>query len=57
MLITSFNFMEENKTKVLAEEISSTLKVPTIGIGAGSSTDGQIMVCYDVIGAYSWTST
>ena len=39
---------------VLAEEISSTLKVPTIGIGAGSSTDGQIMVCYDVIGAYSW---
>ena len=39
---------------ILAEEISSNLKVPTIGIGAGSATDGQIMVCYDVIGAYSW---
>ena len=39
---------------ILAEEISSFLKVPTIGIGAGSATDGQIMVCYDVIGAYSW---
>jgi len=39
---------------ILAEEISSTLKVPTIGIGAGSATDGQIMVCYDLIGAYSW---
>ncbi|MFL2732775.1 MAG: 3-methyl-2-oxobutanoate hydroxymethyltransferase [Gammaproteobacteria bacterium] len=39
---------------ILAEEISSILKVPTIGIGAGSATDGQIMVCYDVIGAYSW---
>ena len=39
---------------ILAEEISSSLTVPTIGIGAGSATDGQIMVCYDVIGAYSW---
>jgi 3-methyl-2-oxobutanoate hydroxymethyltransferase len=39
---------------ILAEEISSLLTVPTIGIGAGSATDGQIMVCYDVIGAYSW---
>ena len=39
---------------ILAEEISSFLTVPTIGIGAGSATDGQIMVCYDVIGAYSW---
>ena len=38
----------------LAEEISSSLKIPTIGIGAGSATDGQIMVCYDAIGAYSW---
>ena len=39
---------------VLAEEISQSLSVPTIGIGAGSATDGQIMVCYDTIGAYSW---
>ncbi len=39
---------------ILAKEISSSLTVPTIGIGAGSATDGQIMVCYDVIGAYSW---
>tara|TARA_Y100000591_G_C21774655_1_gene667539 strand:+ start:438 stop:1235 length:798 start_codon:yes stop_codon:yes gene_type:complete len=38
----------------LAEEISFSLRVPTIGIGAGSATDGQIMVCYDAIGAYSW---
>ena len=38
----------------LTEEISSSLKIPTIGIGAGSATDGQIMVCYDAIGAYSW---
>tara|TARA_B100001113_G_scaffold71167_1_gene55065 strand:+ start:12379 stop:13176 length:798 start_codon:yes stop_codon:yes gene_type:complete len=41
---------------ILTEEISQTLKIPTIGIGAGVSTDGQIMVCYDAIGAYSWES-
>ena len=46
----------KNNASILAEEISSSLKVPTIGIGAGSATDGQIMVCYDVIGAYSWES-
>ena len=38
----------------LAKEISSSLSIPTIGIGAGSATDGQIMVCYDAIGAYIW---
>ena len=38
----------------LATEITEILKIPTIGIGAGVATDGQIMVCYDLIGAYSW---
>ena len=38
----------------LAKEITEILKIPTIGIGAGLATDGQIMVCYDLIGAYSW---
>ena len=38
----------------LAKTITKELKIPVIGIGAGVHTDGQIMVCYDVIGAYSW---
>ncbi|MDP7640628.1 MAG: 3-methyl-2-oxobutanoate hydroxymethyltransferase, partial [Candidatus Hydrogenedentes bacterium] len=34
----------------LAQEISSSLTIPTIGIGAGSKCDGQILVIYDILG-------
>ncbi|HVF34434.1 MAG TPA: 3-methyl-2-oxobutanoate hydroxymethyltransferase, partial [Candidatus Saccharimonadia bacterium] len=34
----------------LAAEITRSLAVPTIGIGAGVDCDGQILVCYDMIG-------
>ncbi|MFM1784860.1 MAG: hypothetical protein RLZZ579_1137 [Actinomycetota bacterium] len=34
----------------LAEEISKTFAIPTIGIGAGSKTDGQILVWTDFAG-------
>ena len=34
----------------LAEEISHAVKIPVIGIGAGSSTDGQVLVLHDMLG-------
>ncbi len=34
----------------LAKEISHAIKVPTIGIGAGSDTDGQVLVLHDMLG-------
>ncbi len=34
----------------LAAEITRTIPVPTIGIGAGSSCDGQVLVFHDVMG-------
>ena len=34
----------------LTEKIVDALSIPTIGIGAGSLTDGQIMVIHDLLG-------
>ncbi|MDC9727731.1 MAG: 3-methyl-2-oxobutanoate hydroxymethyltransferase [Methyloprofundus sp.] len=34
----------------LAKEISQTLKIPVIGIGAGIDCDGQVLVAYDMLG-------
>ncbi|HSX70077.1 MAG TPA: 3-methyl-2-oxobutanoate hydroxymethyltransferase [Pseudomonas sp.] len=34
----------------LAAEISQSVKIPVIGIGAGSATDGQVLVMHDMLG-------
>ena len=36
-----------------AELISRQLDIPTIGIGAGSGTDGEILLCYDLLGVFT----
>jgi 3-methyl-2-oxobutanoate hydroxymethyltransferase len=46
----AFSIVLEAVPKSLAREISSALKIPTIGIGAGVHCDGQVLVINDVLG-------
>jgi len=42
----------EGITLELAKEISAALSIPTIGIGSGPHCDGQVLVCYDLLGVF-----
>lgn len=47
--VGAFAIVLECVPKQLAEEISSVLSIPTIGIGAGVHTDGQVLVYHDIL--------
>ena len=46
----AFAIVLEAMPRELAAEITRTLRIPTIGIGAGPDCDGQILVLHDMLG-------
>lgn len=49
-----FAIVLELVTPPVAEEISKSISIPTIGIGSGENCDGQILVTNDLIGTFPW---
>ncbi|MEM7478157.1 MAG: 3-methyl-2-oxobutanoate hydroxymethyltransferase, partial [Planctomycetota bacterium] len=46
----AFGILMECVPADLAKEITDSVQVPTIGIGAGPYCDGQVLVTYDLLG-------
>lgn len=45
-----FSIVLEKIPAELAREVTDSLRIPTIGIGAGGGTDGQVLVAHDMLG-------
>jgi 3-methyl-2-oxobutanoate hydroxymethyltransferase len=45
-----FTIVLEKIPAALAKEVSKSLTIPTIGIGAGGDCDGQVLVMHDMLG-------
>lgn len=45
-----FGIVLEKVPAALAKKVSERLTIPTIGIGAGADTDGQVLVMHDMLG-------
>jgi 3-methyl-2-oxobutanoate hydroxymethyltransferase len=45
-----FGIVLESIPSDLAGRVTASLKIPTIGIGAGTQCDGQVLVSYDALG-------
>jgi 3-methyl-2-oxobutanoate hydroxymethyltransferase len=45
-----FGMVLEKIPATLAKEVTESVQIPTIGIGAGQNCDGQVLVVHDMLG-------
>ena len=50
----AFGLLLELVKADVASEITRSVRIPTIGIGAGPDCDGQVLVTHDLIGMFPW---
>jgi len=50
----AFAVVLELVTPKVADEITRSIRIPTIGIGSGKDCDGQILVFHDLVGYSPW---
>lgn len=48
----AFALVLECVPALLAQKVTQSISIPTIGIGAGNQCDGQVLVTYDLLGLY-----
>lgn len=48
----AFSLVLESIPALLAHQVTTSLKIPTIGIGAGIGCDGQVLVTHDMLGLF-----
>lgn len=51
----AFAVVMEGMVEPVARHLTGMLKIPTIGIGASSACDGQVLVTDDLLGLFDWT--
>lgn len=51
----AFALVIEGVPEDLGGEITATVSIPTIGIGAGVHCDGQVLVMHDLLGLTAWS--
>ncbi len=48
----AFSLVLEAVPRGVAKLVTESVNIPTIGIGAGPECDGQVLVCYDLLGLF-----
>ncbi|ESQ94392.1 3-methyl-2-oxobutanoate hydroxymethyltransferase [Asticcacaulis benevestitus] len=51
----AFAIVVEGVAADLADEVTRLVSIPTIGIGASNTCDGQVLVTDDMLGLFDWT--